>query len=202
MLKAEPRTIGSKGKLNRMRIAGQLPSVLHTHGGESVHLAVSAHDLKKVMNTPAGMNVVLTLDIEGAEPQLAMIEQIERNPLKAGVYTHVCFTKITMGEKIEIRVPVVLVGQDKKSSNDGLVSLLMHDLLVKSAPDAIPEQFIIDVTTMKAGDAVHVKDIELPEGCEAVMDPEELVLHVMAPRAAESTTEGTAAVETPETEED
>ena len=184
-IKAETRTLGSKGKLNQMRRDGKIPAVLHNHGGESVHLAIGMTDLKRAISTSAGMNALLTLDYEGAK-QLAMIESIERDPLKAGAYKHVNLTRISMEGTIEVKVPVVMVGQEKRAASNGIVSLLMHEIPVNTSPSAIPEHFSFDVSTLEPGQSVCIKDVPLPAGCTTDANPEDLVIHVIPPKGGES----------------
>lgn len=193
-IKAERRTLGSKGKLNQMRQEGKIPAVLHNHGGESVHLTIGAADIKRAITTSAGMNALLSLDYEG-EKQLAMIETIERDPLKAGTYVHANLTRISMEGPIDVRVPIVIVGQEKRAVSNGIVSLLMHEILITTSPNGIPEHFTLDVATMDVGDTIMVKDLKMPEGCTTAASPEDLVLHVIQQKGAETTDLPEAAAE-------
>ncbi len=190
-IKAETRTLGSKGKLNQMRRDGKIPAVLHNHGGESVHLAIAAADLKRAINTSAGMNALISLDYEGAK-QLAMIENIDRDPLKAGTYRHVNMTRISMEGTIEVKVPVVMIGQEKRAASNGIVSLIMHEIPVTTSPTSIPEHFSFDVSTLEPGQSITVKDVPMPEGCIAAANPEDLVIHVIPPKGSESEEASTA----------
>lgn len=184
-LQAEIRTPGSKGQLTQLRLAGKVPGVLHDHGGESLHLSLTATELRRAISTPAGMNVLLDLVMEGQGTQIAMLEQLDRDFRKPGAFTHVNLTRISLGTKIEARVPIVLIGQEKRSGSNGIVSLLMHEATVMTSPDTIPEQFSIDVGTLPIGTSVCIRDLPMPEGCVAVADADDLVVHVIASRVVE-----------------
>lgn len=184
-IKAERRTLGSKGQLNQMRRDGKVPAVLHNHGGESVHLSLPLSDIKRALGTTAGMNTLLSVEYDGGK-QLAMFERLERNPLKAGAYLHANLTRISMEGPIEVKVPVVMTGTEKRASSNGLASLLMHEIPVTTSPDAIPEHFTFDVSTLMPGDSIFVKDVPMPDGCSTSANPEDLVIHIIPPKGGEA----------------
>jgi large subunit ribosomal protein L25 len=186
-IKAERRTLGSKGQLNQMRRDGKVPAVLHNHGGESLHLALPLADIKRALGTPAGMNTLLSVEYEGNK-QLAMFESLERNPLKAGTYRHANLTRISMEGPIEVKVPVVMLGADKRASSNGLAALLMHEIPISTSPDFIPEQFAFDVSTLMPGEGIFIRDVPMPEGCTTPAHPDDLVIHIVPPKGGESDT--------------
>jgi large subunit ribosomal protein L25 len=115
-----------------------------------------------------------------------MIESIERDPLKAGTYKHVTLTSISMEGTIEVKVPVVMIGQEKRAASNGIVSLIMHEIPVTTSPTSIPEHFSFDVSTLEPGQSIAVKDVPMPEGCSTAASPEDLVIHVIPPKGGET----------------
>ena len=59
-------------------------------------------------------------------------------------------------------------------------------LLVSASVTAIPEAVEVDITGVEAGTAIHVADLSLPSGVEAVTDAETDVVKVAAETAVEA----------------
>lgn len=188
-ISAQKRNLSSKGYLNTLRKSGKVPGVLFGRDNYSLPLTVDSADLKKVMNTSARQNVLLNLEIDDTGSHMAMIENLQRNPLKDGVYLHVDFMLVSLDKKIDFNIPVILIGQDKRVNDDGIVSHPIHEVLLRSAPTSIPENIMVDISSMKIGDSIMLKDITLPEGCEAVTSLNEMLVSILHPHEGSDATE-------------
>ncbi len=189
MLKADKRKLASKGYLNSLRRGGKVPGVLHRKGDASIPVTVDSLELKKALHTEAGLNVMLDLSIDG-DKFLARIEDLQYDVLRDGVYTHIDFGSISLGEKFEVSIPVTVEGQDARENDDGLLSQPLHEIILLSSPDTIPSHVTIDISKLTIGDSIHAGDIEIPEGCELVTEPDETVASIIAPKLeAETETE-------------
>lgn len=188
LLKAERRKLGSKGYRKDMRIAGRVPGVLYGRGGESLSLSVDSVELGKAINTSAGLNVLLNIELGEDAQEIAMIKELERDMIKTGAFTHVDFVRISLEDKIEVGVPVVITGEEKRLADGGVIAQPIREVIVLSSPDAIPEHFSIDVSRMVIGDSVTVADISLPEGCELVTEVHEMLVNIMPPRVVKDET--------------
>ena len=194
---AEKRSLGSKSTLKTLRASGKVPGVLHGPDLYSLPITVDSIELKKAMSTAAGRNVLLDLKLE-ADSKTAMIENLQRNVLKDGIYLHVDLMLVSLDKKIEVNVPIVLVGQDKRANDDGIVAQPIHEVVIESIPTAIPENIKIDISGLTIGDSILLKDIALPEGCAAITAGDEMLVHIMPPRVSEDETETESAEETAE----
>ena len=179
---AHKRILGSKSELKNLRRTGKVPGVLHGLDDYSLPLTLDQLDLKKAISTSAGRNVLLNLEIEGLGSQTAMVENLQKDFLKEGVFLHVDLIKVSLDKKIDVQVPVVLVGQEKRINDNGIVSQPIFEVHVQSKPDMIPENFKIDISNMAVGDSVLMKDLELPEGCDAVTAADEMLVSILHPR--------------------
>lgn len=179
-LTAITRTEFGKGAARRLRRAGQTPAVLYGHGTDPVHLALPAQDTFLALRTA---NVLLEIVIDGAsEPVLALPKQIQRDPITP-VIDHVDLLLVKAGEKVAVDVALVLVG-DVISGG-----MLNHDLValpVLAPATHIPTEFEVSVQGLEVGSQILVSDVALPEGVEANIDPETLVLSVVAIPTAEA----------------
>ncbi len=101
-----------------------------------------------------------------------------------------------MTEKLTIEVPIHYVGRAPGViEQGGVLEPLLRDLQVSCLPLAIPESFEVDVSELSIGDAIHIRDVDLPEGVEALGDPDLSVVHVVAPRVEEEKAEEEVAEE-------
>jgi large subunit ribosomal protein L25 len=202
---AQKRNLGSKSELKNLRRTGKVPGVLHGLDDYSLPLTLDQLDLKKAISTSAGRNVLLNLEIEGLGSQTAMVENLQKDFLKEGVYLHVDLIKVSLDKKIDVQVPVMLVGQEKRVNDNGIVSQPIFEVHVQSKPDMIPEHFKIDISGMAVGDSVLMKDLKLPEGCDAVTAADEMLVSILHPRGgtdvAAEDVDGTDVAKTAETAE-
>jgi large subunit ribosomal protein L25 len=68
----------------------------------------------------------------------------------------------------------------------------MRELPVECLPTEIPEYLEVDVTPLAIHDALHVRDLRLPEGVRVVVDPGQTIVTVVAPTMEEVTTPAAA----------
>ena len=143
-------------------------------GGESVSVAVDARELRSALTTEAGLNALLTLDVEG-DRQLSLVKELQHHPVRNEVI-HVDFIRVDADVAVEVEVRVVLEGEATAVSNeDGVVDQVAFTVAVLAKPESIPNELTVDISEMVLGDTVRTGDLELPEGVELAGDSEELV---------------------------
>ena len=174
ILKTETqRELGTRPS-RRLRRTGQVPGVVYGLGGDSVAVAVDARELRSALTTDAGLNALLTLEVDG-DRQLSLIKDLQHHPVRNEVI-HVDFIRVDADVAVEVEVRVVLEGDATAVTNeDGVVDQAAFTIAVLAKPEAIPNELTIDISEMAMGDTVRAGDLELPEGVELAGDPEELV---------------------------
>ncbi len=174
ILKTETqRELGTRPS-RRLRRSGQIPGVVYGLGGDSVAVAVDARDLRSALNTDAGLNALLTLEVDG-DRQLSLVKELQHHPVRNEVI-HVDFIRVDADVAVEVEVRLVLEGEATEVNNeDGVVDQAAFTVRVLAKPEAIPNELTIDISEMTMGDTLRTGDIELPDGVELAGDPEELV---------------------------
>jgi large subunit ribosomal protein L25 len=81
---------------------------------------------------------------------------------------HVDFHGISANETIEASIPVEAVGEPIGVKAGGILEQLARSLTIKCLPQNLPEIINVDVSAMKIGDSIHIKNVVLPEGVTAV----------------------------------
>ena len=167
------RELGSRPTRRLLR-EGKVPGVVYGLDQDSVAVAVAWPELRAALTTEAGLNALITLDVDGSE-DLTIIKDLQRHPVRRDV-VHVDFLRVSRDVEIQVDVPVILTGEAVKvEQQDGTVSHLLFTLSVYAKPGAIPNELEIDVSEMEVGDAIRVADLDLPEGVRTEVDEEEVV---------------------------
>jgi large subunit ribosomal protein L25 len=187
---AETRTEFGKGPARRTRREGRVPAVLYGHGTETRHLTLPGHDLMLALKTP---NVLLYLDGLTRGSEIALPKAVQRNPVR-GFIEHVDLILVRHGEKVTVEIPVRVTGQIE--AGDGMLDQQLVQIPLEAEATNIPQGIDVDVTGMQVGDAVHASDLKLPPGVSLQVEPETLVLHIIARTTEEAAEalEGEAAV--------
>ncbi len=177
-IEAELRTEFGKGAARRTRRAGRVPAVIYGHGSQARHLSLPEHELMLALKTP---NALLRIEGLPGRSGLALPKAVQRDPIK-GVIEHVDLIEVRRGEKVTVEIPVRVSGE---VFSGGLLDQQMVQIAVEAEATHIPDGIDVDVQGMEIGTAVHAKDLALPEGATLQVDPEALVLHVLAAPTAE-----------------
>ena len=177
------RDESGKGAARLLRRSGRVPAVIYGHGREPQALSINTRDLEKLLEHISAENTVIDLDLDGTNSR-TLIREIQRHPFKRQIL-HVDFQELVAGEKVIVRLPILLVGvPDGVRMDGGILDQTLRELEVEVDPANIPNHVEVDVTKMVIGSSLHVSDIKLPEGVEIVGDAEGSVAVVSAPRAA------------------
>jgi large subunit ribosomal protein L25 len=186
-LKAEIRQGRGKGFSRRLRIRGLIPAVMYGEG-EHFTLALDAKELRRALQTQAGENVLMQLQVGGDESmeRTVMLRELQVDPVRGG-FLHADLFRISMEKELEVEVPIELVGKPKGLATEGAVlSQLVDTLRVRCLPARIPTSILADVSGLEVGQVLHVHDLAAPPGVLFLNDPDEAVanLSVVTERVA------------------
>ena len=175
---AQPRTEFGKGAARRTRRAGLVPAVLYGHGQETRHVVLPGHELMLALKTP---NVLIQLDGIPGVTGLALPKSVDRDPIK-GFIEHADLILVRRGEKVTVEISVRVSGE---VAPDGMLNQQVVQLSVEADATSIPDGIDVDVEGMEIGTSIHASDLQLPAGTTLAVEPETLILHVMAAPTAE-----------------
>lgn len=183
VLQGELRSETGKGVARRLRREDRIPAVIY--GGksqESQAIAVSGKDLRRAMAEGA-LGRLVKLDLGQGGSRTALAKDMQVDPVRGDIL-HVDFHEVALDEAVQVQVPLVLVGEDERENDGGLLTLIVRELKVSCLPTDIPEHLEVSVAGLAIGDTVHVRDLTPPAGVEIVDDPDTVVLTVAAPAVA------------------
>lgn len=184
-LNYEVRKELSKAEKKRCLKDGYVIGVVNGQGLESVPVAVKKDELRKVIKEN-GRNSVIKMKGPGRSKSFdVMISSVQFSHMHYDYY-HVDFNRVSLDEKVKAEVPIRFIGVDFLEANQMILTRYMDELAVTGFPQDIPQAIETDVSGLKHGESIYVKDLKLPEGIEAVTDANHPVATVsVAKRAAE-----------------
>jgi len=175
---ATPRSEFGKGAARQVRREGRVPAVLYGHGTDPRHVSLPGHEVLLALRTP---NVLILLDGLPGGSQLVLPKAVQRDPIKGSI-DHVDLIMVRRGEKVTVDIAVQVTGEVVP---DGMLDQQLIQIAVEAEATNIPSGVEVDVEGMAIGTAVHAGDLRLPAGSTLAVDPELLVLHVIAAPTAE-----------------
>jgi large subunit ribosomal protein L25 len=189
-LTAEVRQETGKRPAGRFRREGLVPAVVYGLGADAQSVTVPARELQHILTGGAGSNTLITLKVDGAD-QLALAREIQRDPVKGNVL-HVDFVRVRADQTVTAEVPVHLTGEAEGVGMGGTLEQALFTLTIEARPGDIPNAIEHDITPLDIGDQLRVGELRMPSGVVTHVDPEELVVQVVAARVA-AEVEGEAA---------
>ena len=184
-LSATARKDIGKGVARSLRREGKVPAIIYGRTREPLSLSVPARDFDRLLEKFAAENTVIELTIDGAMSR-TLIREIQRHPVKRSVL-HVDFQELVAGERMVVRIPIQLQGTPEGVRNSGgILSQVLQDLECRVDPLNMPSHITVDVTPIAIGHSIHVSEIMIPEGVEALEDPESTIAVVAAPKEEEA----------------
>ena len=165
--KATKRDAQGTGASRRLRRAGQIPGIIYGGAGEAQPVSMDHNELFHLLRKEAFHASVLSIEVDGAK-QNAVLRDVQWHPFKQQVL-HLDFQRIAAGEKMHLKVPLHFVGADEAPAvklGGCMISHTINELDVQCLPKDLPEFIEVDLSTMEAGQSVHISQIKLPVGVE------------------------------------
>lgn len=195
---AEARDRVGKGAARSLRRRGWVPAVVYGHDLPPQPLAVPSRDLERVLHSISWENTLINLQVGEDAPAAVLIREVQFHPFKSEIL-HVDFMQVRTGKKIEVEVPVRVVGTAPGVKLGGILELALHSLRVYCDPSQIPEAVEVDVSSLEIGDSLHVSDLRLAR-TEILTEPTTTVVVVVPPSVHVVEEEAAAAEAAPEEE--
>ncbi|HEY1718948.1 MAG TPA: 50S ribosomal protein L25/general stress protein Ctc [Verrucomicrobiae bacterium] len=185
-LKAYPRAQVQRAEVTKLRRAGRVPATIYGRQAKPQNLEVNSKEFADLLHHSASENLLVDLSVENdaRSKRLALVQEIQHHPLD-GKVLHVDFHEVAENEKVTVQVPVETTGESVGVKAGGVLEHVLFKLKVRCLPKDLPEQIVVDVTSLEIGKSFHIGDIKASEGVEILGDKHITVVAVAAPRAEE-----------------
>jgi len=198
ILQAELREGRGRANTKDLKESGFLPAVVYSNGKEAISIKISRGALLKLIHQYHFETTIVNLKIKDdklendglasnsqshkkAKGRPCLVKEIQYGPVSEDII-HVDFNEISLTQAIKINVPIEIKGEAVGVKQEGgSLENLLWEIEVECLPTSIPKNIEVDITALKMGEAIHVKDIVFPSGVKALTDPAAIVLHIIAP---------------------
>lgn len=197
-VRAQLRAGRGKNDARRARRTGRVPVIVYGGDGETVAALAPLGELAAILRSEAGRNTIFTLDVEGVEASEVMFHDRQIDPVR-GRLMHADFQRLVKGQKIEVTVPLHLVGEPVGvREQQGILEQVIREIEIRCEPREIPDAIDVDVSNLAVHDVLHVSDIPRDERIEILEDMDMVIATVGIVReepVAAPVVEGEAPVE-------
>jgi len=173
-LGAETRKKCGSAEAKRLRRVKKIPAVVYGHKEDNENISISHDDFGLIVRYNQR---IIDVEIKGGKLQKCLVRDVQWDVLGKEV-VHVDFERVSADERIHLNVPIKLKGNAVIPAGS-VLNFHLHELEIECTAANIPEQIIVNIAELKQGQAIHVKELELPAGVKALTDADETVVAIV-----------------------
>ena len=161
-----------KNDARRARRDGMVPITVYGGGAETVAAMAPARELAAILRSESGRNTIFTIEVDGMGASEVMFHDRQIDPIK-GRLIHADLARLVKGQKIEVTVPLHLIGEPiGVKEKQGVLEQTVREIDIRCEPREIPDALDVDVSNLDVHDVLHVSDIRVSEAIEILTDAE------------------------------
>src|SRR5260370_22043493 len=177
-IQAKQREGRGKNDARRPRREGMVPVTVYGGGAETIAAVAPLRDLAAILRSEAGRNTIFTIDVEGLGSSEVMFHERQIDPVR-GRLIHADFTRLVKGQKIEVTVPLHLVGEPfGVREEQGVLEQIIREIEIRCEPREIPDVINVDVSNLGVHGVLHISDIQVDERIEILNPPDTVIATV------------------------
>jgi large subunit ribosomal protein L25 len=184
LLEVELRKELGSGKVKDLRGQGFIPAVIYAAGKESQAIKIARHEFLQLLHQHHLETTLINVRFKDAPKQkgrACLVKEIQYDPVLGDVL-HVDLNEISLTKMIKVNVPIVPKGEASGVKVEGgSLEHIMWEIEVECLPTNIPKSIEVDISALKLGESIHVKDLVIPKDIKVLTDPEGTVLSVVQP---------------------
>jgi large subunit ribosomal protein L25 len=158
------------GASRRLRITGRTPGIVYGGTGEPILIEIDHNALFHAIKKEAFHASVLEMELGGAEHKV-LLRDLQMHPYKQQIL-HIDFQRVEARTRMTVKVPLHYSGEEESpavKTENCLANHVLTELTVSCFPADIPEFIAVDLSGLKKGSSLHLKDIKLPKGVKFVV---------------------------------
>ena len=163
------RAMQGTGASRRLRITGRTPGIVYGGTGEPILIELDHNALWHAIKKEAFHASILEMELAGKE-QKVLLRDLQMHPYKQQVL-HIDFQRVEARTRLTMKVPLHYSGEEESpavKAENCLVNHVLTELTISCFPADVPESIDIDLSGLKKGSPLHLKDIKLPKGVKFV----------------------------------
>lgn len=171
-----------KNAARRLRLTGNVPATVYGLGKAPRAISVNTKAMTSVLKDPAGHNRVFNIRCDG-EQEHAMAVDYQIDPVKHSLL-HVDLLRVDVSKPVSVSVPIKPVGTAfGVKTEGGFEEMVSREVRIECLPLDIPESLEVDITDLRVGQAIRVKDLPASENWSLADFDQKVLVHIMASRA-------------------
>jgi large subunit ribosomal protein L25 len=179
-MKAEPRTEQGSVAAGRLRRAGSIPAAVNRIGGDTTLVKLDTHAFVNMLRHHAAEQVLVTLDLDGQEVP-ALMREVQYDVM-TGAPIHVDFGEVSLSETVRVAISLHLKGEPEGvKTGGGILQQMLRSVEVECLPNEIIDAFNVDVSALKTGQSVFVRDLKLGDAYTLITGADAVIATVAAP---------------------
>jgi large subunit ribosomal protein L25 len=192
-IKASARPRAGKGAAREARRQGHVPAVIYGDGQAPHTIAVDSKDLARAISKGRFAATVFDINVDGTRhrviPRDVQLDPVRDNPV------HVDFQRIGAKSRIRVAVPTRFINEAASPGlkRGGVLNVVRHIVEVTCPADAIPAEFVFDLTGLEIGRSIHISATTMPEGVRPTIVGRDFTVATIAGAVSEKEETGTAA---------
>ena len=184
LLKAEIREHTGSNTVRKMRKQGRIPAIVYGHKEEPVAVSLDTHNF--VEGLLHGQRLI---DVQiDKKKEKTIIKELQYDNLGKNII-HVDLMRVNVTEMVKVTVPIELKGTAAGTHEGGIIEEQTDRLEIECMVSDIPETIVVSVKDLHVGDALHARDIVLPDGISLISSPDTLLVTCHLVTAAKTTEE-------------
>ncbi|MBC23107.1 MAG: 50S ribosomal protein L25 [Phycisphaerae bacterium] len=157
----------------RLRQAGRIPAVIYGHGKDP--MAIEMDEKETLTQLHMGSHVI-NIDVDGGSVETCLVKDLQFGYLGDNVI-HLDLTRVNLDEEVTVNVQLNFSGSPEASKKPGNILVFdMNELEVRCKVRDIPEEIKVDLGNML--ESYNVGELTLPDGVEALTEPETSVARI------------------------
>jgi len=180
VLAARDRASRGSAEARRLRLTGRIPGIIYSRKGDSISIDLDARDFA---NSIKGISesTIVKVEVNGKVHE-AFVKDTQRD-IKDGNILHVDFYEVEGNTLLRANVSLNIHGNPIGVREGGILETPLHDIEVECLPRDLPERLVVDISGLKANQAIHVRDLELGSGVKLISNPDQVVALVKFAKA-------------------
>jgi len=170
-----------------VRKQGFVPGVVYGKKLEPTAVKLEAKAFLKVLKQ-FGKNMVFDVEIDGSKHQV-YVKNYQLNPIKSSEFYSFDLQKVSASDTMTTEIPINLIGRDFFETKKLLVQQVLNAVECEYPVGQGIQAIDIDITALKEGEALYVKDLDLPKGFKVITDLEAMVVNISVPSFKEEVEE-------------
>ncbi len=162
------RTQQGTGASRRLRSADKVPGIVYG-AGEPTLIELDHNALYFALKKEAFHSTILEMELGGKEHKV-LLRDFQMHPWKQNVL-HIDFQRIDERTRIKKKVPLHFVGEENSEAvktDKCLVNHVVNEIEIECLASKLPEFITVDLSHLKKGDTVHLRDLKLDAGIKPI----------------------------------